>query len=153
MLDERAMEAALAEMNAALVPNASAIAKKYGLERTTLKKRFLGQTTSRATYFSERRQCLTTVQECQLVDQINRLTDRGMPPTSQMVKNFAEEIIGRPVGKNWTSQFVRRHARELKSLYLRNIDNLRVKGEYPPTYKLFFELVSYIYSYIPSVAL
>jgi hypothetical protein len=45
MLDERAMEAALAEMNAALVPNASAIAKKYGLERTTLKKRFLGQTT------------------------------------------------------------------------------------------------------------
>jgi hypothetical protein len=100
MLDERAMEAALAEMNAALVPNASAIAKKYGLERTTLKKRFLGQTTSRATYFSERRQCLTTVQEYQLVDQINRLTDRGMPPTSQIVKNFAEEIIGRPVGKN-----------------------------------------------------
>jgi hypothetical protein len=42
MLDERAMEAALAEMNAALVPNASAIAKKYSLERTTLKKRFLG---------------------------------------------------------------------------------------------------------------
>jgi hypothetical protein len=38
MLDERAMEAALAEMNAALVPNASAIAKKYGLERMTLKK-------------------------------------------------------------------------------------------------------------------
>lgn len=34
MLDERAMEAALAEMNAALVPNASAIAKKYSLERT-----------------------------------------------------------------------------------------------------------------------
>jgi hypothetical protein len=75
MLDERAMEAALAEMNAALVPNASAIAKKYGLERTTLKKRFLSQTTLRATYFLERRQCLTTVQVYQLIDQINMLTD------------------------------------------------------------------------------
>jgi hypothetical protein len=100
MLDERDMEAALAEMNAALVPNASAIAKKYSLERTTLKKQFLGQTTSRATYFSEQQQCLTTVQECQLVDQINRLTDQGMLLTSQMVKNFAEEIIGCPIGKN-----------------------------------------------------
>jgi hypothetical protein len=76
-----------------------------------------------------------------------------MPPTSQIVKNFAEEIIGRPVGKNWASQFVRRPASKLKSLYLRNIDNLRVKGEYPPTYKLFFDLVSYIYPYIPTVAL
>jgi hypothetical protein len=68
MLDERDIEAALAEINAALVPNASAIATKYGLERTTLKKRFLGQTTSRATYFLERQQCLTTVQEQQLIN-------------------------------------------------------------------------------------
>jgi hypothetical protein len=52
-----------------------------------------------------------------------------------MVKNFAEEIIGRKGGKNWVSQFCRRHESELKSLYLRNIDNLRVKGEYGPIYK------------------
>jgi len=58
-----------------------------------------------------------------------------------MVKNFAEEIIGRDVGKNWVGQFVKRHQSELKSLYLRNIDNLRAKGEYGPTYKLFFDLV------------
>ena len=80
------------------------------------------------------------------MDQINRLTDRGMPPTSQMVKNFAEEVIGRPVGKNWTGQFVKRHQTELKSLYLRNIDNLRVKGEYPLTYKLFFDTVWPLYA-------
>jgi hypothetical protein len=58
-----------------------------------------------------------------------------------MVKNFAEEIIGRKGGKNWVSQFCRRHESELKSLYLRNIDNLRVKGEYGPIYKLFYDLV------------
>jgi hypothetical protein len=68
MVNERNMEADLAELNAALVLNASAIANKYSLERTTLKKRFLGQTTSRATYSLERRQCLTIVQEYQLID-------------------------------------------------------------------------------------
>ena len=64
-----------------------------------------------------------------------------MPPTSQMVKNFAEEIIQRTIGKNWAREFVKRHQSVLKSLYLHNIDNQRVKGEYPPTYKLFFTLV------------
>ena len=59
-----------------------------------------------------------------------------------MVKNFAEEIIGRPVSKNWPALFVKRHAKDLKSVYLRCIDNLRVKGEYPPLYKCFFDLVS-----------
>ena len=65
-----------------------------------------------------------------------------MPPTSQIVKNLAEEVIGRSVRKNWTANFVRRHQGELRNLYLCNIDNLRVKGEYAPTYKLFFDLVS-----------
>ena len=32
----------------------------------------------------------------------------------------------------------------LKSLYLRNIDNQRVKGEYAPAYKLFFTLVTLV---------
>ena len=65
-----------------------------------------------------------------------------MPLTSQIVKNLAEEVIGRSVRKNWTANFVRRYQGELRSLYLHNINNLRVKGEYIPTYKLFFDLVS-----------
>jgi hypothetical protein len=58
-----------------------------------------------------------------------------------MVKNFVEEMIGRAVGKNWVSDFCRRYQRKLKSLYLRNIEHLRVKGEFGPTYKLFYDLV------------
>jgi hypothetical protein len=64
-----------------------------------------------------------------------------MPPTSAIVKNLAEEIRGCAVGKNWVSQFVKRHQDVLKSLYLRNIDNLRVGAEYAPMIKLFFDLV------------
>jgi hypothetical protein len=138
---EERMQKALDEIGSSLEPNYATIAKKYKLERSTLSRRARGKTTSRAEFLSEVKQCLTNAQERVLINQINRLTERGIPPTSQMVKNFAEEIIGREVGKNWVSQFCRRHQSELKSLYLRNIDNLRVKGEYGPTYKLFYDLV------------
>ena len=141
MFNEQDMQKALDELRASSKPNISHIAEKYDLTRSTLSLRVRGITTSRAEFQSERHQCLTNAQERVLINQINRLTERGIPPTSQMVKNFAEEIIGRDVGKNWVSQFCRRHQSELKSLYLRNIENLRVKGEYGPTYRLFYHLV------------
>ncbi|KAL5316020.1 hypothetical protein ACEPPN_016894 [Leptodophora sp. 'Broadleaf-Isolate-01'] len=53
-----------------------------------------------ADFLSESIQCLTDEQEEVLIKHINRMTERGMPPTSQIVKNLAEEIIGKPVGKN-----------------------------------------------------
>ena len=70
------------------------------------------------------------------------LTKRYLPPTSAIVQNLAEEIISRPVGKNWTSQFVHRHEDKLESLFLRNIDNMRTKVEYGPVFKHYFDLVS-----------
>jgi hypothetical protein len=62
-----------------------------------------------------------------------------MPPTSQVVRNMAEEIIQKEVGKNWTSNFVHRHQSQLLSKYLRNIDNLRTHAEYAPSFKHFYE--------------
>ena len=135
------MQAALAAIESSEKPNYTAIAKEYKLTPSTLIRRAQGKTTSREEFQSQVHQCLTNAQERILIKQINRLTERGIPPTSQMVRNFAEEMIGRAVGKNWTGEFCRRHQSELKSLYLRNIENLRVKGEYGPTYKLFFDLV------------
>src|ERR1700722_852271 len=88
------------------------------------------------------RQRLTIAQEEVLTTHINKLTDGGIPPTSQIVRNLAEEIAGDVVGKNWTSDFVRRHEDRLKSLYLRNIDNLRIKAEFAPLFKQFYDLVS-----------
>jgi hypothetical protein len=141
MVNEEDMQKALAEIESSLKPNYTAIAIKHHLTPSTLIRRAQGKTTSREEFQSQVHQCLTNAQERVLINQINRLTDRGIPPTSQMVRNFAEEMIGRAVGKNWVSEFCRRHQSELKSLYLRNIENLRVKGEYGPTYKLFYDLV------------
>ncbi len=103
---EQRMAAAFAALDLQETPNYSQVAKKYELEWTTLSKRYKGQTVSRKVFLSESWQCLTEVQEEALIEQINKLTDKHIPPTSQMVKNFAEEIIGREVRKNWTQGFI-----------------------------------------------
>jgi Tc5 transposase DNA-binding domain len=149
MVNEDDMKKALAEIESSSKPNYTEIAQKHGLVLSTLLRRVQGKTTSRAEFQSQVHQCLTNAQERVLINQVNRLTERGIPPTSQMVKNFAEEMIGHAVGKNWVGEFCRRHKSELKSLYLRNIDNLRVKGEYGPIYKLFYDLVRcFLYCFI-----
>jgi hypothetical protein len=70
-----------------------------------------------------------------------------MPPTSQIVKNLAEEICGRKIYKNWTTNFVNRHKDHLKSAYLWNINNNRTKVIYEPNIHFFFELVEYSISF------
>src|SRR5439155_14308124 len=100
MTHEDRMRKALAELESSSKPNYSTLARKYKLERTTLAKRAQGKTTSREEFQSERHQCLTNTQERVLINQINHLTERGIPLTSQMVKYFTEEIIGRDVRKN-----------------------------------------------------
>jgi hypothetical protein len=141
MVNEEDIKAALAEIESSEDPNYREIARKHKLTHTTLLRRAKGLTRSRADFQSKVNQNLNNDQERILIKQINRLTDRGIPLTSKMVKNFAEEMIGREVGKNWVFDFCKRHSSELKSLYLCNIKNLHIKGEFGLIYKLFYNLV------------
>jgi hypothetical protein len=115
---EYRIEKALDLLNRELLPNFKSMAVRAGLTYSTLSRRFRGITTSRAEANSEYRQCLTIAQEEALIKQINKLLIRNMPPTSQIVKNLAEEICGRKIYKNWTGNFVYRHKERLKSVYL-----------------------------------
>jgi hypothetical protein len=117
-------------------------AKNFKCSQYGVSRRIRGLTKTKKEANSFWHQCLTIEQEEVLIDRINLLMDRAMPPTSHIVKNLAEEIRGGPVGKNWVGQFVKRHRVRLKSLYLRNIDNLRAGAEYAPMFQLFFSVVS-----------
>jgi hypothetical protein len=68
-----------------------------------------------------------------------------MPLTSQIVKNLIKEIRGAPVRKNWVGQFVKRYSIRLKSLYLRNIDNLQASAKYALISQLFFSVISCVF--------
>ena len=96
----------------------SKAARHFKCDRTSISKRIRLLTRSRKEADSFWRQCLTDVQERQLIDRINYLSHRQMPPTSHIVKNLAEEISGQPVGKNWTARFIHRYKDKLYSGYL-----------------------------------
>ena len=135
------MADALAALESQEKPNYKATAQEFNIGHTALSRRHQGKTTSRATANSEYRQLLTNAQEQQLINQINRLSVRYMPPTSQIVRNMAEEIIKGAIHKNWMANFVSRHKDELKSLYLRNIDNQHAKSEFALMFEHFYQLV------------
>ncbi|RAL65988.1 hypothetical protein DID88_005649 [Monilinia fructigena] len=100
MPSEARMEAALDHIKGQERPKYSQIAKIYKVNRSTLSRRYRGKTTSRTAAYADTHQSLSIEQEKALIDQINKLTQRSMPPTSGIVRNLAEEIIGRSVGKN-----------------------------------------------------
>ena len=77
-----------------------AITDFFEYDPTSASKRIRGVTCSRKEANSLYRQYLTSTQEQVLIKQINTLTNKGMPPTSPIIKNLAEEIRGRGVGKN-----------------------------------------------------
>jgi Tc5 transposase DNA-binding domain len=137
------IELALAELNQQDNPNILKIAKKFGIVESTLRRRATGQHSSHQVSSIAFKQRLSFAQEEVLIYQINQLAERRIPPTSSIVRNLAEEIIGGPVGKNWTGNFVRRHPERLKSLYLRNIDKQRSQSEYAPLYKQFYDFVQF----------
>jgi hypothetical protein len=70
------------------------------LVRSTLTRRFYSQTTSRDDPTNVGNRCLTKHQEEALVKLINRLTNRGLALTPQIVKNLAKEMRGSAVRKN-----------------------------------------------------
>ena len=91
---------------------------------------------------SEYWQKLTNAQEEVLIDRINWLTDRALPPTPSIVHNLAEEIAEGVIGKNWVAEFVKRYQDRLKSVYLQTIDRQRVQSEYVPSYQHCYNLVT-----------
>lgn len=125
----------------------SAATDFHNVDRTAVSRRMRGLTKTRKDATAFYHQALSTIEEELLISHINKLTDRGMPPTSQIVKNLAEEIRGAEVGKNWVAHFCKRHQLRLKSAYLRNIENLRTSAEYAPMFVLFFTMVLFYFKY------
>jgi hypothetical protein len=139
---------AIDDLEAQSRPNIAATAKKWQVDRTTLSRRFRGETGSNEEANSNSRQNLTATQEETLVKYINKLSDRGLPPTPQMVKNLAEELAKLKVGKNWTARFCERHAHRLSSLYLRAIDHKRKIADNSYHFEHYFSTVSAFFSFV-----
>ena len=88
------IDVALRDLTLSDTKNISAIAALHGVQRSTLSRRFRQVTTS-AQVKHQKQQFLQPQQELDLVQYINELTEKGIPPTTLMVWNFAKEIAGK----------------------------------------------------------
>jgi len=141
-LNAARMVLALDDLTKQEKPNLLGTSRKWEVNRTTLTRQFRGTQMSRADFLSESIQCLSKDQEQVVLGFINKLTDRNCMPTSQIVKNVAEEVAGQAVGKNWVGRFVRRYKNQLHAGFLRTIDSTRVRADNIDLYRQFFEQVS-----------
>src|SRR5450432_2768209 len=139
------LDLALADLAKQAKPNFSGTATKYQVHRTTLQRRFLGTQQSRRIASSDNHQCLSLAQEETLIDFINDLTNRSIPPTSQIVRNVAEELAKGPIQPNWVGRFTRRYKDRLHTKYLQTIDAKRVKADYIPNLERFYKLVHIVF--------
>jgi Tc5 transposase DNA-binding domain len=116
------IKAVIDQLDSQRTLNYAAAARDYHIDRTTLARRYNGKTVSRVEANSTYRQRLNDVQEDTLLRYIDTLTDRHIPPTSQIIRNLVEEIIKGSMGKNWIENFIKRHIDRINYHYLRPID-------------------------------
>ncbi|KAF1935023.1 hypothetical protein EJ02DRAFT_362398 [Clathrospora elynae] len=83
------------------------IAAAHGVNQSTLSRRHK-QSHVLHEAKSINQQKLNPQQELELVEYIKMLTKRGLPPTREMVQNFASCVAKEPVGEGWVTRFINR---------------------------------------------
>jgi hypothetical protein len=80
----------------------------YGVNRSTLSRRWRGRTTSvDDKSFNQRK--LHPHQESELVDYIGDLTKRGLASTRTKIQNFASKVAEKKVSDAWVTRFLARN--------------------------------------------
>lgn len=119
-----------------------AAAKTYDVPYTTLYHRIHGMASRRDSIPNSQK--LTPEEELAIVQYILDLDSRGFPPRPQYVQEMADLLLTErdalPVGKNWTSTFIKRRP-ELKTKFSRKYDYKRAQCEDPIIIGAWFKLV------------
>ena len=115
-------------------------AQKYNVDRTTLSRRYQGSQQSMEAREVNKLK-LSPQQELELVEYIESLTARGLPPTRQMIQNFASQVAKEEVGIGWVRRFVVRNKDHLTSRWTAGMDAVRHRADSEAKYKLYFDLL------------
>jgi hypothetical protein len=116
------------------------IAAKHGVVRSTLTRRHQGIHAPRAAK-AINQQKLSPQHEKELVQHIESLTKRGLPPTQEMIRNYASQIAHEHVGDGWVTRFINRQKIHLISKWTTGMDRVCHKADSEAKYKLYFDLL------------
>jgi len=117
-----------------------AIANKYGVHRVTLSRRHQGLQAPRDTQTTQQLK-LSPQQELELVQYIEGLTKRGLPPTREMIRNLSSEVAHQQLSESWVTRFINRHEIDLISKWTSTMDRTRHLADPKSKYRLYFELL------------
>ena len=84
---------------------------------------------------------LNNEQERELCAYIEELTERHLPPTRQMVKNFASELSHTSVGDTWVTDFINRNTDQLLVKWSTAMDKVRHAADNSSKYTAYFNLL------------
>lgn len=116
------------------------IADKYDVNRSTLSRRHRGVQRSMKEY-AVNKQLLRPHQEEELVNYIIGLTERGFPPTKEMIQSFAREVVKKEVGEKWVLRFVERNKDALITKWTAEMDRNYHQADLEHKYSLYFDLL------------
>ncbi|KAF1362722.1 hypothetical protein EJ07DRAFT_106390, partial [Lizonia empirigonia] len=137
------LDAALAEI-AQLRPSEQIFyahfAKKYGVDRSTLSRRHRGVTRSRDAADKDRHN-LSPQQEEDLVKYIQQLNERLLPPTRDMIRNFASEMAQKRVSESWVARFIKKYSDRFTLLWDSPIESPRHRPDSAEKYRQYFEIL------------
>jgi hypothetical protein len=137
------IESAIAAINA-LKPGEefsyNKIAKRFGVDRSTLCRRHRRLQVPHNTKIINQ-QKLTQQQEEELVTYIEELTARHIPPTREMIANFASAVAQEPVSESWVTRFINKYSINLISHYSTGMDSNRHNADSYVKYELYFNLL------------
>jgi hypothetical protein len=119
--------------------NYTAVADKFGCNQSTLSRRHRGVTTSRENIIAIHHSLLSKAQQNKLVNYINRLSNKGIPPTILVVRLLAIDICKTRPRKCWTWRFIKAYSDRLDYSFLWNIDLARRKADSLEVYHIWFK--------------
>jgi hypothetical protein len=89
-------------------------------------------------------QCiLSPHQEAELIKYIKELTERRLPPTRSMIRNFASKLAAKDVSESWVTRFINRNKNELTSQWAPAMDSVRHNADSVVKYSLYFDLLQH----------
>jgi hypothetical protein len=116
------------------------VADRWGVSRSAVSRRHRGVSSTSADHYAEM-QALSPPQELQLVQYIEEPNKHGLPPTNEMIHNFASEIAGRLLGPTWVSRFINQQGIHLIIRWSSGVDRVRFQADDMDNYELYFDLL------------
>jgi hypothetical protein len=117
-----------------------AIADEFGMQRSTLSQR---RRSCQGCQDSQKTNqlLLSPQQELSLIKYIKDLTEQGLPPTQDMIRDFASDICHNHIGNGWVTRFLHRNHGHLISQWTTRIDCTCHNADSTAKYELYFGLL------------